>query len=173
MNGKILVIQERENFKTFLCRAIQNYLNLSLSLSSYSATFVEVKVGPVLPSCYLHPSSSHPPNKYVFFVCCVYRIVIELPSYRKLCPVCTLDNVCRWFQAKHYSFYWMDKKKYFVFDAVSFSGLTTHYCVDIRKFLLPICFERRLVCFLAHNSTWYTVFCFHVDYLEYWFLSTG
>jgi hypothetical protein len=70
----------------------------------------------------------------------VYRIVIEFPSCRKLCSVHTLNNVCRWFQTKHYSFYVMDKRKCFVFDAVSFSGLTDHYCVDISKFLMLICF---------------------------------
>jgi hypothetical protein len=43
----------------------------------------------------------------------------------------------------------MDKRKCFVFDAVSFSG----HNWDIRKFLLLICFEWRSVYFLAHNST--------------------
>jgi hypothetical protein len=46
----------------------------------------------------------------------------------------------------------MDKRKNFVFDAVSFSGLTGHYCEGIPKFLLMICFGTAFGTYSSHNS---------------------
>jgi hypothetical protein len=54
----------------------------------------------------------------------------------------------------------MDKRKCSVFDAVSFSGLTARYCLDIRKFLLLICFGTAAVGILLGPQQYLIYFVF-------------